>query len=131
MDKATKIILNFLKCPLCGSQIDMFIDKGKRYNYACSSVSEHYKIWFHCTGYPAGVLVESVTIYDGSHQYEIIQNLFTDIKTDIIIKSVDPEFRIVDKNKPKLFTYKKVLFDFQNTNKDKVMNRIKTILVFQ
>jgi hypothetical protein len=131
MDKATKIILNSLRCPLCASQIDMFQDKRKVYNYSCSSVPEHYRIQFHSLGFPAGVLLESVTIYEGSHQYEIIQNHFTDIKTDIIMKSVDPEFRIIDKVSPKIFTYKKVLFDFQNTNKEKILNRVKTILVFQ
>jgi hypothetical protein len=69
-----------------------------------------------------------VTIFEGSHQFDIVQKSG---HTKITIRDIDPEERILDNVKPKVFKYEKELFDFSKTNRDKILNRIKTILMFQ
>lgn len=69
-------------------------------------------------------------MYERKHKYEITQ--YEDNRTEILVLDVDPENRVID-NKEKvapLFRFPKHLFDFKNTTKEKVLNRVKTILVF-
>ena len=57
---------------------------------------------------------------------------FDDQHTEITTHEVDAENRVVDKRGgPGKISFKLHLFDFAKTNREKVTNRLKTILVFQ
>lgn len=144
MDKAAKLILNSLRCPICKSQIDMlsytYTKKPRPFNYCCASNTEHYGLWFIHWEQPIRIESETAIVYDGCYQYEIKQQhagpglLSSAPKpdyTEIWVREVDAENRIIDNIKPKVFSYYKCLFDFANTTRDKIVLRIKTILVFQ
>ena len=137
MDPLVKIILNSLKCPICQSQIDLldWKDKrqGKHYNFGCVNNWEHYRLFLVHWEPVLRVEYETVVVYEGRHKYEVSQS--ENNVTDIFIYNVDPEGRVIEqKDKPgpsSKFSYNKKLFDFSNTNREKVVNRVKTILVFQ
>jgi hypothetical protein len=144
MDKAAKLILNSLRCPICKSQIDMLghaqlsHKKQRPYNYCCASNAEHYGLWFIHWEQPIRIESETAIVYDGCYQYEIKQQhsgpgLLAPKPdyTEITVRKVDAENRIIDNIKPKVFDYYKRLFDFANTTRDKIVLRIRTILVFQ
>lgn len=130
--------LNNLKCPLCGNQIDLienyFLHK-KGHNFGCVNSILHYSIWLvHWDG-PIRIEKETVMIYDVPYLYEIIQENFQSMRleanTQILIRDIDAEHRTIDGGKFKTFNYKTPLFNFQKTNQEKLLNRVKTILVFQ
>ena len=139
MDKALKFILNSLKCPVCRGQIDLittslaFANKTKLpFNYGCAANNEHYLIWLPTENNPNYILhYDKVVIYEGRYQYEIVQDYPIFPNTQIIIRKTDLEHRVSEKDTWKIFEYSKILFDWKNTNRDKVVNRIKTILTFQ
>ena len=141
MDKFAKQILNSLRCPICGGQIDMihsYISK-KGNNFSCVYDSMHYALKFaHEIAVPK-ILHENVMIYNESHLYDIRQTYFIghppycipQNSTSIFIRDVDKEHRIIDDGVFKTFTYYKSLFVFSKTDREKIIGRIKTILVFQ
>jgi hypothetical protein len=136
MDKATKVFLNSLKCPLCKGQVDMFDSNVHRpsgkYNYACATDYNHYTILINDLYYGTIKLSEEIVkIYHDKYLYTIIQFRQIKEKTSILIYNTDAENRIIEKQIPKIFNYSKLLFDFQKTNKENILNRVKTILVFQ
>lgn len=135
MDKAAKVILNLLKCPVCGSQIDIIYTRNKAYNCSCVSNPSEYQIDFDYESIPPHIEKECVVVYEGSHQYEVrqIHSSYAPLlnKTEITIRDVDPEHRIIHPSKMKIFMFEKLMFDFSHTNREKLVNRIKTILVFQ
>jgi len=141
MDKAAKLILNSLRCPVCKSQIDMLgwqavMKKSRQFNYCCVAEPEHYGFWFITWDPPLRIESEVVVVYDEHLQYEIKQQHFDQygtpsLKTSIYIREVDPEHRVIENIESKVFTYEKCLFDFPNSSGEKIINRIKTILVFQ
>jgi uncharacterized protein YbaR (Trm112 family) len=125
MDPVAKALLNILRCPICKGQLDLLSlvanpKKSKEYR--------HYGIFLVHWEYPIRIEQEGVTIFEGSHQFDIEQK---GGRTTISIYEIDPEERILDNIKPKIFTYDKELFTFHQTTRDKIVNRIKTILVFQ
>lgn len=133
MDPVTKSLLNFLRCPICRGQLDLLSlvanpKKNKEYNFFCVNDYRHYGIFLVHWDYPIRVDQEGVTVFEGSHQFDIVQK---GGHTTITMYEIDPEERILDNIKPKVFTYDKDLFVFSQTNRDKIVNRIKTILVFQ
>lgn len=143
MDKVAKQILNSLKCPICGSQIDLFewakpVSK-KGNNFGCVAEPSHYGLFFVHWELPYRIEKEDVMIYNGSHLYDIQQEHYIAntsgrvkiTRTRIYIRDIDEEFRIIDNGVFKTFAYNKLLFDFAHTTRDKVINRVKTILVFQ
>jgi hypothetical protein len=153
MDKAAKIILNSLKCPVCKGQIDLFDWNGstnkktKQHNFCCAADQGHYQIWFAHWDSPPQISQDQVQIYDGKRLYRIRQiytssSLATNQQivwnnaTEITIWDVDPERRIIildsknQKTTPR-FDYNKVIFDWQKIDRDKIINKIKTILTFQ
>lgn len=109
--------------------------KPKDQNFSCVYDPEHYGIWFVHWEQPVRLEFERATVYEGDYQYQVTQNHwlagFRTQRTTVLIREVDPEHRILDTIKPKLFTYNKLLFDFKQTSRDRLVNRIKTILVFQ
>lgn len=85
---------------------------------------------------PPRIEYENIIIYEGRRKYDITQ--FYDPlniagKTEILVFDVDAENRVVDNKdkKPSKFVYDKRLFDLSNTNREKILNRVQTILVFQ
>ena len=127
-----------MHCPLCKAQIDILDWKfkvGRKYNFCCAFNWEHYRVNFNHWGSFPKVEYENVVVYDGHRKYDITQ--FYDLplgeKTEIFIYEVDAEFRVIDSKDKKVlkFAYDKKLFDFSQTNIEKVINRVKTILVFQ
>lgn len=154
MDPVVKKILNSLKCPQCGVGIDIVSTgvgsaKSARYfNYACAYDNNHYAVSLATDNglpYPHNLPIhpvitgELVTMFEAKHKYVINQSsasiLGTVDETNIEMFNIDPEGRVLeDKKKKKLvksFHYDKKLFDFARTNKEKILSRIKTILVFQ
>lgn len=140
MDKATKVLLNSLKCPVCGGQIDL-LDwtkserKPKDQNFSCVYDPEHYGIWLVHWEQPIRLEVEQAIVYENAYQYKVIQRHYlngTSVNlTTVTIREVDPEHRMLENVETKLFQYPKHLFDFKQTSKEKLINRIKTILTFQ
>lgn len=139
MDKAAKLFLNSLKCPVCGGQIDLFewakpVSK-KGNNFGCVADPSHYGIFFVHWEQPFRLEQEIATVNVNGYQYEVIQHywmggLKVEITT-IYIHPIDPEQRRIDGSKSKCVTFQKHLFNFSQTNKHKLINKIKTILVFQ
>lgn len=134
MDPIAKAILDSLKCPICQSRIDLLdwkdVSDGKKYNFCCSSSWEHYRLFFVHWQPVLYIEYETVIVYEGKHQYVVSQ--YNDNRTEIFIREVDPEHNIIDKRGgPGKFAYPKHLFDFTKTNREKLVNRVKTILVFQ
>ena len=138
MDPLVKQTLNALRCPICQSQVDLIDWKiptsAIKYNFCCATDWEHYRLFFVHWEPVLRVEYETVVIYEGKHQYEIRQT--SSNKTFIFVRDVDAENRVIPKSNQGLvvapdFTYDKHLFDFAKTNRDKIVNRAKTILVFQ
>lgn len=134
MDKAVKIILNSLRCPICKSQIDLYDylkknAKSTSYNFCCSSDYYHYRMWFPHWDLPPRISHDMLITYEGRHKFQIDQRYLIS-RTTIDIWEVDPEHNLVDEQS-KSFTYQQILFDYRTTNRDKIVNRIKTILTFQ
>jgi hypothetical protein len=139
VDPIAKKILNSLKCPICGGQIDLLTYKkpisSKGNNFGCVVDQMHYAIFFVHWEAPIRIEKETVMLYEGTKLYEVKQEHYFLGRpvpcTDIYIKPVDLENRVLDNIKPKHFHFNKLLFDFTKTNREKLLNRIKTILVFQ
>lgn len=107
------------------------VSDGRKYNYCCATNWEHYRIFFVHWKPVFYIEYETVVIYENSRQYHITQ--YNDNRTELFIYDVDAENRIVDSKDKKYspLRYDKKLFDFTNTSQDKMVNRIRTILVFQ
>lgn len=110
--------------------------KPRQFNYCCVAEPEHYGFWFITWDPPLRIESEVVVVYDDHLQYEIKQKHFDhygkpETKTEIYVREVDPERRIIENIKAKVFTYEKCLFDFPKSSGEKIISRIKTILVFQ
>lgn len=140
MDKVAKQLLNSLRCPICSGQIDLLDwtkleSKPKDQNFSCVHDPEHFGIFLVHWEQPIRLEQERATVYDGKYRYRVTQyHYFNDIpnpRTHIEIREVDPEHRIKELISMKEFFYQKHLFDFTKTNKEKLVSRIKTILVFQ
>lgn len=141
MDPLVKKILNSLRCPICKSQIDLFQAKKKNgNNFACATNHTHYAMFFVSWDLPYRIEQEDVQVYSGNYLYEIRQHHYLSPpslppmkcnETLIYIKEVDKELRVIEKGKLLKFQYPQLLFDFQNTTNEKIINRVKTILVFQ
>lgn len=139
MDKVAKLILNSLRCPVCRGQIDLFdwakpVSK-KGHNFGCVYDPTHYGIYFVHWDIPIRIEKETAVVCDKSHQYEIEQTSYVSgqpfLHTRIRMWDIDAEQRVVNSGEFKDFGFNKHLFDFAKTNKEKLLNRIKTILVFQ
>lgn len=138
LNPVAKKLLNTLKCPICGGQIDMLehISNGKyRPNFGCASNIEHFCIHIVMEDPPIRIVTELVTAYSGKYKYDVIQehSILDDTlaSTKILINEVDMEHRIVNPLISKKIEFKKILFDFSKLDRKKLINRIKTILVFQ
>jgi len=103
---------------------------GKKYNFCCVNNWQHYRVFYVHWEQPFNIEYETVILYEGKHKYEIHQ-YETDV-TNMLVYKVDPEGRVLDEKVPPLaFSYRKKLFDFSHTNREKLLHRVRTILVFQ
>lgn len=104
---------------------------GMKYNFCCVQNWEHYRNFFVHWEPVYRIEYETVVTYEGKYKYIVSQ--YDDQRTEIIVCQVDPEGRAIDskEKKPTKFSYPKHLFDFAKTNREKLVNRVKTILVFQ
>jgi len=134
MDPRVKAILNSLKCPICKSQIDLYDyyqknAKSTQYNFCCASSYDHYRMWFPHWDNPPKIMYDVVDIYEGRYKFRIDQR-YSICRTTIDIWEVDAEHHFINEQS-KIFTYHQIMFDYPNTNREKIVNRIKTILTFQ
>jgi len=140
MDKPAKVLLNSLKCPICNSQIDILdwsISRSQidKYNFGCVDNYLHYRLWFTHWEIPYLIEKETVTIFNKDKQFEIKQyyynNNFKVNKTEIYIRDIDQELRVLEHKKYKFLPVDYVLFDFSKSSESSILTRIKTLLYFQ
>jgi hypothetical protein len=139
---ALKSLLNPLKCPVCKSKIDLAAPSSKKggNNFACVTDNAHYGLFIVHWELPVRIESETVKVYDHKYLYEIDQFHTLTIpnrkatksnETIIFIREIDKNRNIVKHGKIDQLQFSQILFDFQNTNQEKIINRVKTILVFQ
>lgn len=112
-----------MRCPVCGGQIDGVS------RFHCATSMDHYSIRFASDTWPIQIISEKVIVNSGSRQYEIIQ---AGDSTAIYIWDIDGDNnRIIKKdNPPQPLIFGQKLFEFSKINKEKLINRVKTIIVF-
>ena len=124
-------MLNSLKCPICKAPIDICSKRTMIYNYGCAINADHYSIYLVNWEPIVRIETETVNIYDKNHKYSISKLYnFGDISTVISVYETDLENRVIFSFKEKRLVLDNSLFDFNNFDKDKALNRIKTIFVF-
>jgi hypothetical protein len=132
LDPLVKAILNSLRCPVCNGQVDLVDWKvkqpEKKYNFCCVNNWEHYRLFFVHWEPVLRIEYETVIVYEGRHRY--IVNQYENNSAEILISEVDAENRVIDTKSPKKFSYGQKIFDFSKTNREKIVNRVRTILVF-
>lgn len=111
-----KNYLNSLRCPVCGSQIE-----GISEPFFCVANNEHYRLYLQ-ESLPYTPSHEIVVIYDdNSRRYAISQDVDS---TKIVVSYENSPTK-----EPITFSFR--VFDFLNTTKEKILNKLKTIMVFQ
>jgi hypothetical protein len=111
---------------------------GPTYNYCCVADWQHYRLFLNSNDRPGFIEYETVLFYEGRYQYQVSQSNQVNIFpiTSIYLREVDAENRVIDKEenykKPAVpdFSFDKKLFDFSQTNREKILNRVKMIVVF-
>jgi len=125
MDPVLKALLNSMKCPVCGGQIDGVT------KFHCAFSKQHYSVVIDNDNFPIRITHEYVRVNDGHKQYYIIQS---ENRTEINILQLNGDYEVIPPDKtqpaPKPFVYDKRLFVFSKTNREKLINKVKTILVF-
>lgn len=114
-----------MRCPVCGGQIDG-VSK-----FHCAFSKQHYSVVIDNDNFPISITREYVRVNDGHKQYYIIQSAN---ETEIYVFQLNGDYEIIppDKTKPapKSIKFDKRLFNFSQINREKLLNRIKTIIVF-
>jgi len=132
MDPVAKKLLNSLRCPICQSPIDTASGYFINYNYGCASNIDHYAIHLILWDPIIKIDRERVNFYDENRKYSIIKSYIdSDVVTEMEVYETDLEHRTIFSFKEKKLVMNMDLFDFTNFNKDKAINRIRTIFVFQ
>lgn len=125
--KQRLISLRWLRCPVCRGQVEGMV------NLYCVYDKNHYMANSTPTEEPFRINSEDVEFIDKSKLFFISQRYWTGhvpvTQTSIVVQKVDAENRVIGEI-GKLF-FDKILFDFQTTSKEKMLNRMRTILVFQ
>ncbi len=125
LDPILKTFLNSIRCPVCGGQIEGVSD------FHCAFSKRHYKIVINTDTSPFVIIREYVRVNDGHKQYYVIQ---TQYETEIYIFQLNGDYEVIQPNKmepaPKSIQFEKKLFEFSKTNREKLVNKIKTIIVF-
>lgn len=114
-----------MKCPVCGGQIEG-VSK-----FHCAFSKQHYNIVINDDVIPFTIVREHVRVNDGHKQYYIIQSAN---ETEIYVHQLNGDYEIIppDKTKPapKSLKFDKKIFNFLQTNREKLVNRVRTIIVF-
>jgi hypothetical protein len=142
MDPEAKQFLNSLKCPLCGSLIDLISwdnsATNKRYNFGCRYNAGHYAMWYVHWPIPRIITHDHVNVYQGNKRYSIEQRYCPDLSwsvpeqlTQLWIHRVDPEHRILEEFLPDYVEFDQIVFDWQKLNESQILNKVKTLLTFQ
>jgi hypothetical protein len=125
LDPVLKVFLNSIKCPVCGGQIE-----GVE-RFFCAFSKQHYNLHINSEVTPLEITYENVKINDGRKQYMVVQE---PNKTEIYVFQLNGDYEVIQTDKSKPYplagTFDKKLFDLTKTNREKLLNRIKTILVF-
>lgn len=125
MDPELKVFLNSIKCPVCGGQIEGVS------TFHCAFSKDHYRLYIEKDVRPIHVSAEYVRLNDGKKQFYIIQQ---ENKTEIYVFKLNGDYQIIQTpktEKPKdPIRFGSKLFDFKNTTREKLLNKVKTILVF-
>lgn len=140
--ESLKAMLATLKCPVCQSKIELAPISSKRggNNFSCVADNKHYGLFIVHWELPVRIESETVRVYDDKYLYEIDQFHTLTIpnhkatksnETILFIREVDKERNIVKNGKIEQLQFPQILFDFKNTTEQKILNRVKTILVFQ
>lgn len=129
---AIKSILNKLQCPLCKGQIDgVYKSFTKVQKFWCANVKNHYEITF----VEDLIKTELINLYNYQEllNYEIVRDCDNNntVSFTIRMRQIDAEGRIIFSFEDKVFTTSIDIFDFKNFNKDKALNKIKTVMLFQ
>ena len=124
-----KSFFNTLKCPVCKSQLEgnvytSSMDRGPSLH--CVYNRDEYVVdW--SIGPPFTIMQAVVKLYEKKYLYKITQQ----INTIIEVFDTDAEKRIIDSKKPFMFEFVGLLFDFNTTTREKMVNRVQTVLLFQ
>lgn len=132
MNPEAKKLLNSMGCPICKSQLDLVGFQriaSKDYNFYCVNEPHHYGIYLNHWDIVPVIHSEYLSVSEYPYKYNIYQYLIGTIKTSIGIWEIDLEGNIQTTVKKIEFSGK--MFDFNNSNTEKILNRIKTLLVFQ
>lgn len=120
---------------MCHGQIDMYDGPSAapfKFNYGCANDFRHYRIMFDSFASSGAIRYENILLYEGKHLFDVDQ--YISGMTVVRMADIDPEGRIVANKEGLLYhsslRFEKKLFDFQQTNREKILNRIKTVLVF-
>lgn len=124
-------LLNGLRCPVCGGQIDIAYVSGS--NYGCVNDPYHYNLRVDTASISdlAFISQEMITLYDSKYRYDILRIHGESIKTRVEMFNIDGEKRVIFSFKDKFVEIDGDAFDFNNFDSKKALNRIKTILLFQ
>lgn len=147
MNKATKKFLNSLKCPICQCQIDLISNRNYSgiihndigylgINFGCVNNPTHYGLNLDMDVSETDngsylIIYESSIVNNIKVQYEIIQHYTQDGHTKLIIWAIDPEGRYKENVLSKSLNFERHLFNFNNTNKENLIDKITTLLLFQ
>ena len=129
MDKQIKALLNSLRCPVCGAQIDIAgMGISRAYNYCCAAYPPEYMLWVDDLLSVPKIRYDKVVIYDGSKKYITDQGYVAN-ETVFDIWNVDAEGNVKDYNY-KTVKLDYILFDYQKTDREKIVRRLKMVMVF-
>lgn len=95
-----------------------------QFNFCCVQDWLHYRIYYVYWEPHFIIQYESVMIFEGKYLYTI--NQYINNETEISVLPTEKEF-----SEKKTFKFNQKLFDFQSIDKDKLINKVKTILIFQ
>lgn len=125
--KQNKAYYNTLKCPVCGGQLD---GNAQSDNFVLNCVYDknEYLVHFNVINNIPVIINEEVRMNHNKHRFVIEQAEFTKIST----YNVDSEGWVIGiLPARKALEFQGKLFNFQAINKEKLIKRLKIILVFQ
>lgn len=128
MNRDLKFLLNSLKCPICSAQIDI-ISCGSGANYGCVNNTSHYVLKILDEEFPYTKIFKEKIKFTKNSKLYIIEQIYGENISNIWIYSVDLENRIIEsrKRKYKIINFK--LFDFQNFDIGKAINRVNNVFL--
>ena len=131
MDQIITSVINKIRCPICQFQIkDGTPDvMESRFNFCCENYSYHYRLWIPFNGIDSPkIQYDNLFICDEQkYQFIIDQRYLANITT---IKMYSMYTYHLDRIYAK-FKYNQIMFDYSNLNYNKILNKIKMILLYQ